>query len=383
MKTIILGAGYGGLSAATSFKPTDNLDVLLIDQRPYHTYYTLLHEAAGHGKTVTTPICPLLEGTGVEHEQASVKEVNLDEKAVYLADGRVLEYDKLLVSLGSVTNFYGIKGLEEHADVLKEVEDSEKIFDWVNRAFEPEYTGSRDVIIGGAGLTGTELVTELAQRSEELSYKTGLPKLNFHLIEAGPTILPPVAPSLRERAAKILEDYGINVLISHKIVEAIAGSVTVEGPDGNRREISGGKIVWTGGIKARELLRGEHIVGGPGGRIKVEGTLQAVNYPDVFVFGDMAAANHPDGRPVPSTAQHAIQAGKHAALNITRLASGQELEVFQPYSQGEFVSLGGLMAVGAINLPGEKKLAMTGVAAHGVKIASHLRWVATLKGPKI
>ncbi|RTR25665.1 NAD(P)/FAD-dependent oxidoreductase [Deinococcus radiophilus] len=379
MKTIILGAGYGGIATATALKPTENLDALLIDQRPYHTYYTLLHEAAGHGKTVTTPIEPLLEGTGVEFEQASVDHVDLDGRAVHLRDGRVLDYTKLVVSMGSVTNFYGIKGLEEHADVLKEIEDAEGIFDWVNRAFESSYTGSRDLIVGGAGLTGTELVTELAQRSEELSYKTGMPKLKLHLIEAGPNVLPTVDAKLRERALKVLQGYGIEILTSHKIVEASANSVTVEDSSGARREIEGGKIVWTGGIRARDLLRGEQLVGGPGGRVKVDQSLRALGYPDVFVIGDMAAANASDGAPVPSTAQHAGQMGRHTAANLMRAAQGEEIQPYEPYSQGEFVSLGGLMAVGAVNLPGDYRIALTGVAAHVMKIASHLRWALSIK----
>ncbi|MDO4264413.1 MAG: NAD(P)/FAD-dependent oxidoreductase [Deinococcus sp.] len=379
MKTIILGAGYGGMATATALKPTENLDVLLIDQRPYHTYYTLLHEAAGHGKTVTTPIQPLLRGTGVEYEQASVDHVDLDAQAVHLKDGRVLDYDKLVVSMGSETNFYGIKGLQENADVLKEIEDAEKIYDWVNKAFEPGFSGSRDVVIGGAGLTGTELITELAQRSEELSYKSGLPRLKLYLVEAGPTVLPTVDEKLRERAVGVLRDYGIEILTSHKIVEAGAGSVTVENQAGERRQIEGGKIVWTGGIRARNLVRGENIVGGPGNRIKVDQNLVAQNYPNVFVIGDMAAANASDGAPVPSTAQHAGQEGRHTAANLMRLARGEALEPYEPYSQGEFVSLGGLMAVGAINLPGDYRLALTGVAAHVMKIATHLRWEMNIK----
>ena len=374
MKTIILGAGYAGMATATSLKPAPNLDVLLIDQRPYHTFYTLLHEAAAYGKTVTTPIEPLLEGTGVEFEQASVDHVDLDTRTVQLKDGRALDYDKLVVAMGSVTNFYGIKGLEETADVLKEIEDAEKIYDWVDKAFTPGYQGSRSVVIGGAGLTGVELITELAQRSEELSYKTGLPRLKLYLIEAGPTILPPVNPKLRSRARKILEDYGVDIMTSTKIVEAAEGSVTVETPDGQHREIRGGKVVWTGGIRARDLLRGEQIVSGPGGRIKVNRYLQAEHYPDVFVLGDMAAANASDGSPVPSTAQHAGQEGHHMGMNLLRLAGGEPLQPFEPNNQGSFVSLGGLMAVGEMNLPGHYRVGMTGIPAHLMKMATHLRW---------
>ncbi|GAA5532298.1 NAD(P)/FAD-dependent oxidoreductase [Deinococcus metallilatus] len=379
MKTLILGAGYAGLAVATKLKPTPGLEALLVEQNSFHTFETRLHEAAAHNTPVTLPLAPLLRGTGVHLEQAQVEGVNLDEREVTLKDGRVLTYDKLVVGLGSVTNFYRIPGLAENAAELKQLSDADEIFNFINRVYSGDYQGHRDIVVGGAGLTGVELVTELAQRSEVLSRERGLPPVQIYLVEAGPKILPVLDDALRAKAEKTLRDYGIHILVGHRITGATADSVTVQTAEGQQQVIPAGKIIWTGGIQARDIVKGEHLEKGPGGRIAVDEYLRAKNYPDVFVIGDMALALNQEGKPVPTTAQHAGQQGRLTGKNLMRLAKGEPLEPYEPSTLGEFVSLGGLMAVGWMKLPWNQKLAITGGLAHVMKRASEWRWRASIE----
>lgn len=383
LKTIILGAGYSGLAAATQLKPTDAMETLLIERFPQHVYHTRLHEAAAHDTKVSTDIVPLLKNTGVHYEQAEVDYINADEREVVLKDGRILEYDRLVVGLGSVTNFYRIPGLAEHAAELKTREDAREIYSFVNHTYHKDYEGNRDIVIGGAGLTGVELITELAKRTEQLSTQTGIPAGKLFLVEAGPHILPVVEPDLRERAIKILEEYGIEILTSHKIMKATEDAVTVQTPDGNEKEIKAGKIVWTGGIMPRDILRGESLEKGFAGRIVVDEYLRAKNYPEIFVLGDMGLATNEFGKPVPTTAQHAGQQGRLTGANLMRLSRGEPLKPYRPYTQGEFVSLGGVMAVGWMKLPAGKKLSMTGAPAFGMKKASEFKWQLSLEAPDL
>lgn len=374
MKTLILGAGYSGLAVATKMKPAPGLEALMVEQNAYHTFETRLHEAAAHNTPVTLPLAPLLRGTGVNLEQAQVEGVNLDEREVTLKDGRVLTYDTLVVGLGSVTNFYRIPGLAENAAELKQLSDADEIFNFVNRAYTTEYQGNRDIVVGGAGLTGVELVTELAQRAQLLSKERGLPPFNIYLVEAGPKILPILDDALRAKAQKTLEEYGIHILVGHRLMQATADTVTVQTADGEQKVIGAGKIIWTGGIQARDIVKGEKLEKGPGGRIAVDDKLRAKGYPEVFVIGDMGLALNQEGKPVPTTAQHAGQQGRLTGKNIMRLAKGEELEAYEPTTLGEFVSLGGLMAVGWMKLPWNQKLAITGGIAHVMKRASEWRW---------
>ncbi|AWT35252.1 NADH dehydrogenase [Deinococcus arenae] len=374
MKTLILGAGYSGLAVATKMKPAPGLEALMVEQNAYHTFETRLHEAAAHNTPVTLPLAPLLRGTGVNLEKAQVEAVNLDDREVKLKDGRVLTYDTLVVGLGSVTNFYRIPGLAENASELKQLSDADEIFNFVNRAYTTEYQGNRDIVVGGAGLTGVELVTELAQRAQLLTKERGLPPFNIYLVEAGPKILPILDDALRAKAQRTLEEYGIHILVGHRITQATADTVTVQTADGQQKTIGAGKIIWTGGIQARDIVSGSKLEKGPGGRIAVDDKLRAKGYPEVFVIGDMGLALNQEGKPVPTTAQHAGQQGRLTGKNIMRLVRGEEPESYEPTTLGEFVSLGGLMAVGWMKLPWNQKLAITGGIAHVMKRASEWRW---------
>lgn len=374
MNTLILGAGYAGLATATSLKPDPRMTTLLVEQNNYHTFETRLHEAAAHNTRVTVPLIPLLRGTGVHWEQAAVKDVNVDTREVTLKDGRVLTYDTLVVALGSTTNFYRIPGLAENAVELKDIQDADEIFHYVNRAYASDYQGHRDIVVGGAGLTGVELVTELARRAEKLTKARGLPPMNIYLVEAGPKILPVLDDALRAKAQRTLDEYGIHTLTGHRLMKATADSVTVQTADGQQKVIPAGKIIWTGGIQARDLVKGDRLEKGPGGRIAVDEFLRARGYPEVFVLGDMGLALNEEGHPVPTTAQHAGQQGRVTAGNLRRLARGEALTPYVPSTLGEFVSLGGLMAVGWMKLPWNQKLAITGGMAHVMKRASEWKW---------
>ncbi|GHF68518.1 NAD(P)/FAD-dependent oxidoreductase [Deinococcus ficus] len=374
MNTLILGAGYAGLATATSLKPDPRMTTLLVEQNNYHTFETRLHEAAAHNTRVTVPLVPLLRGTGVHWEQAAVKDVNVDTREVTLKDGRVLTYDTLVVALGSTTNFYRIPGLAENAVELKDIQDADEIFHYVNRAYASDYQGHRDIIVGGAGLTGVELVTELARRAEKLTKARGLPPMNIYLVEAGPKILPVLDDALRAKAQRTLDEYGIHTLTGHRLMKATADSVTVQTQGGQQKVIPAGKIIWTGGIQARDLVKGDRLEKGPGGRIAVDEFLRARGYPEVFVLGDMGLALNEEGHPVPTTAQHAGQQGRVTAGNLRRLARGEALTPYVPSTLGEFVSLGGLMAVGWMKLPWNQKLAITGGMAHVMKRASEWKW---------
>jgi NADH:ubiquinone reductase (H+-translocating) len=378
MKTLILGAGYAGLAVATKLKPTPNLDVVLIEQNPYHTFETRLHEAAAHNTQVTLPIEPLLRGTGVKMDLAKIISVDLDNKSVETSTG-THSYDTLVIALGSVTNFYRIPGLAENASELKKAEDAEDIFEWITRAHSPSYEGSRNIVVGGAGLTGVELVTEVAQRTEKLSALKGVAPLNIYLVEAGPKILPVLEDHLREKAQKTLEDYGIKLLIGHRLMRASENSVTVQPQEGEAFDIPAGKIIWTGGIQAQDIVKGEKLEKGPANRIVVDRYLRLSAYPEVFVVGDMGLAKDKDGKIVPTTAQHAGQQGRLTGKNLLRLARGEEMQEYEPNTLGEFVSLGGLMAVGWMKLPWNQKLAMTGGIAHIMKRATEWRWRSSIE----
>ena len=372
-RILILGAGYAGLLAAHALGKTHPLT--LVDRNPYHTLETELHEAAAHAKDVTLTLEPLIARSHTQLFPATIARVDLDAKTVETSAG-TLGYDLLLIALGSTTNFFRIPGLTDHAMELKTAEDAERIYEWMLRASHPDFQGSRDVIVGGAGLTGVELVTELAVRAEKLARARGVHAGQLHILEAGPHILPALESAQRERAHRALEARGIQVHTGTRVVRAEAGRVHLE----NGQAIDGGLIVWTGGVRALDIVHGQHLERGAGNRIAVTGTLEVKGYPGVFAAGDMALALDTNGQPVPTTAQNASQQGKLAGHNIRARLEGKALHTYRPSTLGEFVSLGGLLAVGWVPLGLRGRLRLAGHIAYLIKRASEWRHLARVQG---
>ena len=411
-RILILGAGYAGLLATRALARRPGAHpVTLVDRNTYHTLETELHEAAAHAKDVTLALAPLVARSRARLFPARVTGVDLDAKRVETSEG-TLEYDLLLVALGSTTNFFRIPGLADHALELKTAEDAERIHQWMLRAYHPDAGGSnsitvaggsssitvaggsnsvaaaegsstapvtggpRDIIIGGAGLTGVELATELAIRAERLARESGLEAGRIHLVEAGPHILPALEPAARERAHATLLARGIQVHTDTRVTGAERGTLHLErgGP------LTGGLIVWTGGVRALDLVRGERLERGAGNRIAVTETLEVKHYPGVFAAGDMALAVDAQGQPVPPTAQNASQQGKIAGRNMLAALTGRPQVKYRPSTLGEFVSLGGLLAVGWVPLGWKGRLRLAGHIAYLIKRASEWRHVARARG---
>ncbi len=360
-KILILGAGYAGLSALHKLKHLKRASITLVDRHPYHTIVTELHEAAAHNADVTLKLEPML--TGVQFFPANIQQVNLDQKQVQTNQG-TLEYDYLIIALGSSTNFFRIPGLAEHALELKSTEDAQSIY---NRFTALHHTSQRpqQIIIGGAGLTGVELATELAIRSQELTREHHA-KVSIHLVEAGQHILPTIEAILRQHATETLAARGVRVHLGQRIIEATTNTVKLE--DGTVLESA--LTIWTGGVRADDVVSGQYFERGIGNRLKVNQLLALEHYPNVFVAGDMALALDKTGQPVPPTAQHAGHQGAIAAHNLKALCAGQSSRAYTPSTLGELVSLGGWLGVGWMRLPFAKRIRLIGIFASLVKRAS-------------
>jgi NADH:ubiquinone reductase (H+-translocating) len=375
---MILGAGYAGLAATGQLGNLRDARVTLVDQNPYHTLETELHEAAAHAKDVTLPLEPLIEHSRAWLYPARVTRVDLDSRTVETDAGN-LEYDLLLVALGSTTNFFRIPGLSDHATELKTGEDGERIYEWMLRAYHPDFDGSRDILIGGAGLTGVELAAELAVRAQKLSRERGVKTGRIHLVEAGTHILPALEEPQRRDAARTLELRGVEIHTNTRVTQAEAGRLQLE----NGSSLTGGLIVWTGGVRALDIVHGTKLERGEGNRIAVNHALEVTGYENVFAAGDMALSRDASGKTLPTTAQHAAQQGKQVGRNIRARLEQRTLKPYRPSIVGEFTSLGGLLAVGWVKLGWGARIRLAGHLAGLMKRASEWRYLWSIQGPKL
>ncbi|RHW34961.1 NAD(P)/FAD-dependent oxidoreductase [Lysinibacillus yapensis] len=384
-KIVILGAGYGGLLTALTLRKylkKEDANVTVVNKYPTHQLITELHRLAGGTTTeraISFPLTKLFKNKDVNVIINEVKSFSVDNKEVYLNDGSVLEYDYLVVALGSQTGFFGIPGLEENSFVLKSVEDANRIYTHIENKIAA-FAKTKDpadgtIVIGGGGLTGVELVGEIVDHFPEVARKYGVDfkDLNIKLVEAGPKILPVLPDDLISRASESLSKRGVEFLTG----------LPVTGVEGNKISLKDGSVIesntfiWTGGVAALPLVQ-ESGLACDRGKAIIDEYLRSTSHSDVFVVGDASVALPPDGgRPLYApTAQNAWQMGETCGYNLFATIEGQKLEEFNPINSGTLASLGrkdGVATVGGNNIP------LKGLPASLMKEASHIRYLTHIK----
>lgn len=384
-RILILGAGYGGMMTASRLSKQlgyNDAEIILINKHNYHYQTTWLHEpAAGtmHHDRTRMRIDSVIDTNKIKFIKDVVVEIKTDEKKVYLEGGE-MEYDYLVIGLGSEPETFGIPGVEEHAFAIRSVNSVRQIREHIEYSFasynnsEIKYDEYLTFIVAGAGFTGIEFVGELTERIPELckEYDIDRNKVRILSVEAAPTALPGFDPELVEYAMNVLESRGVEFKINTPIKEVTSDGVLLASGE----EIKSKTIVWTTGV------RGSSIVDKSGfetmrGRIKVEPDLRAPGFEDVFVIGDCALIiNEENNRPYPPTAQIAIQQSSTVAKNLKALISGsKDLEEFKPDIKGTVASLGGKEAIGIV---GSKKL--FGTSASTMKKIIDNRYLFLLGG---
>ena len=299
--------------------------------------------------------------------QAEITSLDLANRRVVTATGPV-EYGTLVIALGSVTAFFGVPGLEDHALTLKSVDDAEAVRERVDQAMaasvgliDPDTREAvLTTIIGGAGLTGVELAGELAEFIPKAAKEHGIdphePKIV--LVEGGPSILPGLAQSLQVKASETLQDLNVAIRTSTRVTAADDEGVTI----GAAGRINGRTLIWTGGIRALPLLAQAGLPTAKNGQVIVDPYLWVTGYPGVYAIGDSAyVLEEGQSRPLPPTAQAALDHAEIVSYNIFAARMGYSERSFRSRDKGLVVSVGtrqGVASLLHIPLTGRAVLAL-------------------------
>jgi NADH dehydrogenase len=356
--------------------------VVLVDRYSYHQIITELPEAAsGRVGTdeVTLPYSELLKNAHVRFIQSEAQEIDLARKQIVTTRGN-LSFGTLVISVGSVTAFYGVPGLQENALTLKSVEDAQAIAERVNavvaRAAEETDPVARaallSILIGGAGLTGVELTGELAEVLPQLARQHVLQPTDprVTLIELAPVVLPSMPDRLQSQAAAILSELGVRLILGSKVVSADPEGITLASGD----RLIGRTLIWTGGIMAPPVVAHSGLPTVSNGQVLVDDYLQPEGHPEVYVVGDAARIIDDTGEGVlPPTAQVALKQAEAAAYNILATWEGWARRPYKPSNKGLVVSLGsekGVASVFNIPLVGRKVLLLKSLIAESYRFAA-------------
>jgi NADH dehydrogenase len=374
-RVVIVGGGAGGLELATklgnSLGRRRRADITLIERARTHFWKPHLHEIAAGSMDVAVYDTDYLaqshwhcfryrigEMTGLDRQRRQVHVAAFtDEDGDRVAPPRTVDYDTLVICIGSRTNDFGTPGAREYAIALDDPVEAERFHRRLVNAYMRAHTQSEPlrpeqlhVAIIGAGATGVELAAELHNTTRTLvSY--GLDRIDpdkdmrLIVIEAADRVLPALPERLSDSATKLLSNMNISVRTSSRVAEVLPGGVKLATGEVIPAEL----VVWAAGVKAPDFLR--DLDGLETNRINqlvVRPTLQTTRDDDVFALGDCAACPWlgKDGAVVPPRAQAAHQQASHMVKQIRARLDGRPLKPWRYRDFGSLVSLGEYSTVG-------------------------------------
>ncbi|KKU19927.1 MAG: NADH dehydrogenase [Candidatus Saccharibacteria bacterium GW2011_GWA2_46_10] len=320
-KILIAGGGFGGIKAALELESDENSDITLLSDHDYFRYYPALYRAATGGRSAASsiPLAEIFDGKNVKLVIDEAQKIDKDQKLVRCHSGKGFYYDTLIIALGVVTNYYGIKGLAEYSYGIKTLEEAQRLRDHLHKLIADEGKPDLNYIIIGGGPTGVELAGALPAYLRHVMASHGLAPKKFHidLIEAMPRLLPAMPAAYSKAVTKQLRQLGIKLYLDHKVQAENTDSLTVSGHD-----IKSHTVVWTAGVTNHPFFKNNDFALSPQGKVMVDANLMSES--NIYVIGDNAQT------PYSGLAQTALYDAVFVASNLKRLADGGLPQSYKP-----------------------------------------------------
>jgi NADH:ubiquinone reductase (H+-translocating) len=377
-RVVILGGGFAGIYTAMALEKSlataEDFDIVLVNKENYFVFQPMLPEVISGAiglLDVVSPIRRMLPRTDLHVRD--VEQVDLEKKVVVTSPGfrphpHVIPFDHLVLAMGSVTDFRGLRGLPEHAFPFKNLGDALTLRNHVIRALDEASIERHDealrkqlltFVVAGGGFSGVEVVAELNDFVREVArhYPTIDPReIRIVLLHAKERILPEVAESLAVFAQGILVKRGVEIRFN-TVLEAATGDAAI---------LRGGETIPTKTLVStvpsypHPLLEALPLPKSRNRRLVVTRELQVEGRTDVWALGDCAMVPQADGTPAPPTAQHATRQAAVAAHNIVATLRGREKRTFDFKGLGKMGALGHRSAVAELPF--------------GIKVSGFLAW---------
>jgi NADH dehydrogenase len=358
-RVIIVGGGFGGLSAARALKKVP-VRVTLLDRQNHHLFQPLLYQVATAALSPADIAEPLRH---IVRKQANCEVLLTDVKSVDTTTKKVvtdlgdLEYDYLVVATGARHHYFGKDHWEKFAPGLKSLDDALNIRRRMLLAFELAETTSDDaerkaamtfVVVGG-GPTGAEMagaIAEIARQTLVRDFRhIDSSQARVILIENSPQVLMVFADDLSKSAGRQLQKIGVELKVFSMVQNFDETGVTLSSGE----HIPAKTVVWAAGNKASPLGASLGVPLDRGGRVIVNPDLSIPSHPEVFVIGDLANFSTESG-PLPGLAAVAIQQGPHVAKNIEHLLAGGWTKPFEYWDKGTMATIGRYAAVADVGI---------------------------------
>jgi len=331
MHVVVVGGGFGGVKTALELSKKQIGRITLISDESYFLHHATLY-ATATGKNIAESIIPLttIFANHPNVELVQDKVVSFDPKRHLISGKKDYHYDKLVLSLGSVTTYFNIKGIKQHAYGIKNIgqikDFHEHIHDeLVHQKLDKEY------FVIGAGSTGVEMAAALNDYLKQLitTYRLKQTASKVTLVEAAARIVPHVSKTASSKITQQLKKQGINVRTNHQVSALEDDKIIING-----KSYPTTTAIWTSGVANNPFYQhnAANFQLANDGRVNVNPYLEALN--DVYVIGDGSTVKFS------GTAWPTLKQAKHVASNITRLATKRPQERFRPTSSPWGIPLG-------------------------------------------
>lgn len=333
MHVVVVGSGFGGVKAALELSKRQVGKVTLISNQPYFLHHATLY-ATATGKSTEESVIPLnvifAKHPNVEVIEDTVAGFDPHRKLIS-GKKKDYHYDKLVLALGSVTSFFGIPGMKEHAYGISTFEDVQEFHGHLHEEVVKNKLDKNYFVIG-AGQTGVELASALAEYLTVLKslYRLKNTASRVTLVEAQGRILPHMSQSATDHVERRLKKMGVHILTGHKVNALADDKITVDG-----KVYPTTTAIWASGLVNNPFFKTNagyfHL--SKDGRVNVNPYLEALD--DVYVIGDNNSVKY-SGKAWP-----ALKQATHVARNIARLATHRPQKAFHAYSVPSGVPVGG------------------------------------------
>jgi NADH dehydrogenase len=334
MNITIVGGGFGGVKAALELAKDKKNKVTLISDKPDFQYYPALYSSAtGHSYLESwVPLDTVFKGIkNITVHIDAVTKIDTLTKVLTGASGSAYGYEKCILALGSVTTYFGIKGLDIYAYGIKSAEEIARLKRHIYENFAKKHTTDKHYVVVGAGPTGVELAAALGSYLRQLCERYQLKEdgLQVDLIEAAPRVLPKMHPRISQHVTARLERLGVHIQVGKAVESATANEIMVSG-----QPIKSQTVIWTSGVANHPFYKENEsqFKFAPHGRVAVDQYMRAA--PDVYVIGDNAAT------PYTGLAQTALHDAIFVARNLRREQRGQRPKEYKAVKPPVVVPVG-------------------------------------------
>ena len=310
VQIVVVGGGFGGVRLANELSQDDRIAVTLISAQDYFAYYPQLYHAATGGMRTESaiPLSELFSGSTVEVVIDSVTDLDAHQREVATAAKNIYKYDYLVLAMGNVTNYFGIKGLEEYAYSIKTIDGAEKFKHHLHQELIEDKKPDAHYLIAGAGPTGVELAAALGEYLQSIIklHNISQPNYGIYLVEAAPRVLPRASESVSARVQQRLESLGVTVMTGATVEGETATEMNLKG-----ESLESKTVVWTAGVANNPFFKAHDKIFkiAKNGKVEVDKHLQAKD--GIYVIGDNAATAYS------GLAQTAVHDANYVASDIT------------------------------------------------------------------